>query len=333
MRHLFRTLLTGTLLTGAALIARPAVAQHTLRFTSADNDQVAFATTQLNSGPFTYEIWAKYSAPQVASSYTTLFEYGNDNRAVFLGTDGTLSTYGASPNLYSTGPFPLQSWHHIAFTYDDITTEGTFYIDGILAGTGLTPFPNTTDTELGIGHHSSDPGWQGELDEVIIWNSVRTPAQIRADKNGQVTGTEPTLIAYLKFDEGSGQTLTNRKVGGNVAVLGTSTAVEQQDPQWTTNNAPLAVSAELAAARFELRVAPNPATGAAHLSYSLPTSAPVQVAILDATGRTVATVAAGNQSAGLHLLDLPVAGLPAGLYTCRLATDEAIAVRRLVLTQ
>jgi Concanavalin A-like lectin/glucanases superfamily/Secretion system C-terminal sorting domain len=332
MPHLFRSLFLSGALAATSLLAHPAAAQHALRFTSADFDRATFATTALNSGSFTYEIWVNYSAPQVLSSFTTLFEYGNDNRALFLGTDGLLSTYGSSNTLYSNGPLPLQSWHHVAFTYDENTTQATIYIDGLPSGTGLMSFPTTTENELGIGAHSSDAGWQGELDEVVVWQSVRTPAQIQTDMHGAVPVTDPNLIAYFKFDASTGQTCVNQKAGGPTGVLGESTAVEQEDPVWTSNNAPLAVPAERAAEQFGLNLSPNPAAAVVRITYSLPTAAPVSLTLLDITGRTIATLTqATSQPAGDHTAVWPVAGLPAGMYTFRLQAGTTTAVRRLVV--
>ena len=41
----------------------------------------------------------------------------------------------------------------------------------------------------------------GFIDEVRIWNVARTEAEIRADMNTELTGNEPGLVAYWKFDE------------------------------------------------------------------------------------------------------------------------------------
>ena len=46
----------------------------------------------------------------------------------------------------------------------------------------------------------------GKLDDVRIWNTVRTGAQISANYRTQLTGSQPGLVANWKFDEGSGTT-------------------------------------------------------------------------------------------------------------------------------
>lgn len=333
MRHLFHYLLAPALITAGLLAAQPVTAQHALRFTSADEDRVTLTSTRLGTGSFTYEAWVNYSAPAFLGGYNTLFELGNDLRAVFVLNDGRIEMYGGSTSIDSNGPLATQGWHHVACTYNDVTTQCVIYIDGIVAGSGQASFPNTTTDALGIGDHSNDDGWQGEIDEVIIWNSPRTITQVQADKAGLVTGNEPELIAYYKFDAGSGQTLVNRKVGGPTAVLGESTAVETMDPQWTNSNI-LAAPAALPAAGLQLTGAyPNPASGVVTVPFVLPNGGRATLEVLDNLGRSVATLLRDEvRAAGPQSVRFDASALPAGLYTCRLLTAGApAATQRLVL--
>ncbi|WP_151088190.1 IPT/TIG domain-containing protein [Hymenobacter baengnokdamensis] len=67
----------------------------------------------------------------------------------------------------------------------------------------------------------------------------------------------------------------------------------------------------IAGVATELVAYPNPAAGTVHLSGPLATGATAQVRLLDATGRCLATRRA---PAGQAAFDLPLAGVPAGLY-------------------
>ena len=184
---------------------------------------------------------------------------------------------------------------------------------------------------MGIGYNSGDTGWEGEIDEVMVWNVARTPTQILADRRGHALA-QPGMLAYFKFNEGAGQTTANLVTGGPTGTLGATTAVEARDPQWTNSNV-LAAPADLAAPALSLSVAPNPSLGATTISYSLAAPMVVRLTVLDATGREVALLVEGTQAAGTHTVPFGSAALPTGLYTCRLSTPAGSRTSRLVLTR
>ena len=79
-------------------------------------------------------------------------------------------------------------------------------------------------------------------------------------------------------------------------------------------------------AAAELAAYPNPATGLVHLSGPLATGATARVRVLDATGRCVATA---TGPVGQAAFDLPLAGVPAGLYVVEWDGDAGRAHLRL----
>ncbi len=77
---------------------------------------------------------------------------------------------------------------------------------------------------------------------------------------------------------------------------------------------------------------PNPAAGATTFSFELPAGADVTLAVYDASGRRVATVAQGYFPPGAH--DVPFAnGLAPGVYVYRLETASNSAARKMVVTR
>jgi hypothetical protein len=87
------------------------------------------------------------------------------------------------------------------------------------------------------------------------------------------------------------------------------------------------------AASLTLRpVAPNPVTGAATFSFELAEGADVRLAVYDAAGRKVATVAEGHYAAGVH--DVPFrAGLAPGVYVYRLEAGGEAAAKKFVVAR
>lgn len=83
-----------------------------------------------------------------------------------------------------------------------------------------------------------------------------------------------------------------------------------------------------------LAAAPNPARGPLALRFALPRAMPVTLAIYDAAGRRVRTLAdgmwpAGTQTVGWDARDRSGRAVPAGLYFARLAADGRVLVRRI----
>lgn len=98
---------------------------------------------------------------------------------------------------------PLNTWTHLAFVYNG-TTSVEVFLNGISIGTIGEAFSGITGQELtiGIGKPSNNDPFQGSIDEVRIWNTQRTGAQIAANKDFTLTGSEAGLVGIWNFDEG-----------------------------------------------------------------------------------------------------------------------------------
>lgn len=106
------------------------------------------------------------------------------------------------------------------------------------------------------------------------------------------------------------------------------------DPQITCyNRAGSTLAAKRTADKsLEMGVYPNPAEGAARLSFALTRATVATVRIFDNSGRLVATVAADQKlAAGPQLLTLPA--LPAGLYLAHVTTAETSESVRFVVAK
>jgi hypothetical protein len=85
-------------------------------------------------------------------------------------------------------------------------------------------------------------------------------------------------------------------------------------------------------ARLELlQNSPNPFRGSTVVRYRLASPGAVDLALYDALGRVVRTLAHGPRSAGFHEVDVSAAGLPSGVYFYRLESGGQRAEKKLVL--
>jgi PKD repeat protein len=91
-------------------------------------------------------------------------------------------------NVYGNA-LPLNSWSHIAGTYDGATMK--FYVNVVLVGSrAQTGSISTTTGQLSIGGDpSSGQYWQGRIDEVRIYNRALSQTEVHNDMNVPVSGT------------------------------------------------------------------------------------------------------------------------------------------------
>ncbi|NBX79945.1 MAG: LamG domain-containing protein, partial [Flavobacteriales bacterium] len=104
-----------------------------------------------------------------------------------------------------TSPIPVVNnvWYHIAATYDGASIK--LYVNGCLvADSAHTGTIVTNDLVSAIGTRSASPGtdhFRGSIDELRVWNIVRTQPQILQNMNNLANPTaEAGLLAYYKFD-------------------------------------------------------------------------------------------------------------------------------------
>jgi hypothetical protein len=115
------------------------------------------------------------------------------------------------------------TWTHIAVSYNTATDTWKLYINGALdktlaLGGNYTPqFLSDINACIGSTLNTSTSIRQGffngRIDEVRIWNTVRTDAEIAANYNSELT-TGTGLIGRWGFNEGYGDLAINSISGG-----------------------------------------------------------------------------------------------------------------------
>lgn len=78
---------------------------------------------------------------------------------------------------------------------------------------------------------------------------------------------------------------------------------------------------------------PNPFNPTTMISYSLAKSTPVNLAIYNSRGRLVATLVDVTQSAGNYSIAFNATSLPSGIYLYRLATDDNVSTKKMMLVK
>lgn len=129
----------------------------------------------------------------------------------------------------NAGAVPANTWNHVAITFDG--TNYKLYVNGdsvynSTVGSGKTPLAANI---LNIGR--IDNYFQGNIDEVRVWNVVRTRTQLRDNMCKKLTGSEANLVGYWRLDNGAGASATATVVG--------TTGTLTNGPTWTTSSAPI----------------------------------------------------------------------------------------------
>ena len=88
---------------------------------------------------------------------------------------------GGSVKVFGAAPLTLNTWAHVAFTYDGATLR--LYINGVqVSGRAKSGSIATSTSPLQIGGDSLNGQYfRGTIDEVRVFNVARTQAQIQAD--------------------------------------------------------------------------------------------------------------------------------------------------------
>jgi fibronectin type 3 domain-containing protein len=220
-------------------------------------------STSLRSSVFTLELWFKRAVGGATQSTGTggvdVYPLITKGRAegetatadvnYFLGINVTghlaadfeEAQTGASPSLNHpiTGAGIVLAtdtgWHHAAATYDG--SIWNLYLDGSLDGTLAVNRPaniaSTAVTAIGSSLNTVAPitaagFFSGTIDEVRIWNTARSQAQIQATRNTEIIAPATGLMGGWNLNEGTGTNLGDSS--GNVV---TGTAVGS--PTWAAS--------------------------------------------------------------------------------------------------
>ena len=120
----------------------------------------------------------------------------DDPRIQWIISDGTVpGNWGATldPNKPVVG-----SWTHVAGTYDG--SKLCLYVNGNLVDqSNYSSDIGAGEIGLYIGGYTSQY-FNGLIDEVRLWNVVRSQAQIQASMNQILTGSETGLVGYWPLD-------------------------------------------------------------------------------------------------------------------------------------
>jgi hypothetical protein len=165
---------------------------------------------------FTIETWVKptngcagSSNQQIIRKINFLDVYCHDGKFFVTG-------YQQNGSIFATYDFGFNvetnTWQHIAVTRD-LTTSGavTLYFNGGALQAGIM---TTLSNASGAWYVGGSPGgtekFTGQIDEIKVWNTVRSAANIKIDMRTYSPASTSGLIAYWDFNEVTGNKAYDR---------------------------------------------------------------------------------------------------------------------------
>ena len=162
---------------------------------------------------FTVEVWVKADPNQLdldngdndiiekwdvnGGGYPFVIRYiRNTGQIIAARWDGSNAGAVTSTTNINDGNF-----HHIAFVKDGENLH--LYVDGVLESTQTdnTSFNTKNNSSIYVGRRGQnqpfDNHFRGEVDELRIWNTARTQAEIQGNANQKLTGNEKKRISCL----------------------------------------------------------------------------------------------------------------------------------------
>ncbi len=152
---------------------------------------------------YTKEAWIKLGSGSGGKNIISSGD-GTSTHAFYVSGSGQLRSghNGDWSTVQDDETLDRDTWYHVAVTYDG-SSDMKLYKNGVLidTATGIDSLGDNIATN--IGKHNGGNYFPGEIDDVRIWNVVRTADEIKSNFDTRLDSpeTENGLVAYYTFDD------------------------------------------------------------------------------------------------------------------------------------
>lgn len=180
------------------------------------------------TGSFTIEAWVNpvnVTSPQFQIILQKR-DAGSDGYTLYLSNGKVAIRTGSGTRLTGSTVIPINTWSHIAGTFNLATNTFATYVNGVFDSSVVDPgsAPPTNSDSIWIGKGFNDP-FRGRMDEVRIWNRAKNASEIsnqRRTSLGSGTGPYSGLVMSMTFQDNDGSgaafTLTDWSGNGNTGI-------------------------------------------------------------------------------------------------------------------
>lgn len=176
------------------------------------NDMVDVATVpSVLANPatsdFTIESWVN---PRGSVFARIFFAQSSTSNFVSLGTNTGNTIYfyviknGTTVSVATTASIPQNQWTHVAARWTSASSSAQVFFNGVLqsAGSGGSSSTGTSGTVTIGARTGGSQYFNGQLDELRVWNSAISQCQILANMNNTLPATQSGLIMNYNFNQG-----------------------------------------------------------------------------------------------------------------------------------
>lgn len=210
-----------------------------------------------------------------------------------------VSSTGANSESYSQDIVdPTGFFTRYSVAWDASASTAYFYKNGELIGTrtGALTAIHDNATEFGVGVSKDSGGtrssfYNGLIDDVRVWNTLRSASDILTYNNRVLTGLETNLVAYYKFDSNVNDSQTSGL--NNLTANNTPTYSTDIPFSGVTTRGDQDVFIDASSQTYTLSTAIN--EGATHRQTFTPTKEP-----LKSVAFNIDTVGTGNWTVVVH---------------------------------
>jgi hypothetical protein len=220
---------------GSILLNPVAGAGYHLTFDGDDTYLVTEDSIHLKEQCFSLEFWAKKEVANGDIMVMGHGSWGKGSKALHYGFRDNRYYCGFYGDDISTDTAYLDTdWHHYAMTFDTATYVQKLYRDGALVQERIADTLYLGEGPLYIGAVSNKKRiFRGNLDELRVWNSVRTQQEIQDFMYFPVADNHPDLQAYFRLDERAGDKTFDFSINDHRATLEAFPFEREKSSLWT----------------------------------------------------------------------------------------------------
>jgi len=179
-----------------------------------------------NNQPFSLECWVLSTDAGTTGTLIGRF-YGGPSSGLFswalMYNNGSFSfamnnSQVLGSNAIYTGVLD-NIYYHVAVSYNGTTAN--LYVNGLVVdsspnpGGATNPITKVSFGKMTYAYANDGHPFNGQIDEVRIWNRALTQTEIRNNLCQKLIGNEPGLVGYWRFDETAGNIYFDSSPNGN----------------------------------------------------------------------------------------------------------------------